>query len=372
MSIRPTRTTPRRRGLLACAAVGALAAPGLAAAQEVNVYNWAFYIGETTIADFEQETGIDATYDVFDSNEQLESLMVTGNSGYDVVVPTAQPFLARGIEGGFYQKLDRSKIPNWSEVDPALLKKLETADPGNQYALPYQWGTNGIGYNAGMIAERAPDAPTNSLRMLFDPELVSQFADCGVTYLDAPTDVMPMVLHYLGLDPNSEDPADYERVEEALLAVRPHLRYFHSSQYLNDLANGEICMALGWSGDVAQAQVNAEEADNGHEIVYTIPEEGTVIWFDTLAIPVDAQNVDEAHAFINFVMAPKNMAGITNLVWFGNPVPASLPLVDEAIKSDPSIFPPPAVQEQLFTIRSLPQRVDRIRNRVWTRVKSGV
>lgn len=360
------------RTFIGAAAMSALIAPALAGAQQLNIYNWSDYIGETTLEDFTAETGIEVTYDVYDSNDVLEAKLLAGNSGYDIVVPTAQPHLARQIQAGIYQELDRSKIPNWENLDEGLMERVESADPGNKHAVIYQWGTNGFGYNRAMIEERMPDAPVNSLDMLFDPDVVSKFADCGVSLLDSPTDVLPMALHYLGYDPNSESLEELAAAEELLLSIRPYIRKFHSSQYIEDLANGDICLALGWSGDIYQASFRAEEAGNGNEIVYVIPEEGTIVWFDMLAIPVDAENVDEAHAFINFILDPEVMAGITNYVAYGNPVPESLPMVDDYIRNDPGIFPPPEVQERLYAVTTVSPRFERERTRTWTRIRTGV
>lgn len=370
---------PVRRLLLgAGAATLALAlapglAPGDAAAQQVvNVYNWSDYIGETTIADFEAETGIRVNYDVYDSNAVVEAKLLAGNSGYDVVVPTAVPYMARQIEAGVYMKLDRSKIPNWDNQDPVLLRPVaERADPGNEHAAVYMWGTNGFGYNVAMIEERMPDAPVDSLAMLFEPEIVAQFADCGVTFLDEASEVFPVLLHYLGHDPYGEDTEALAEAEARMLEIRPHIRYFHSSQYINDLANGEICLAYGWSGDVFQARDRAEEVGQGIEIDYTIPEEGTILWYDMLAIPADAPNPDAAHAFIDYLLRPEVIAEVTNYVVYANAVPAAMEFVDPDIAEDPAVFPPPEVKERLFSAEQVSPQFERLRTRAWTRVRTG-
>lgn len=364
----------RRLLLGAGAAAAALAlVPQDASAQQVlNVYNWSDYIAEDTIANFEAETGIRVNYDVYDSNAVVEAKLLAGSSGYDIVVPTAVPYMARQIEAGVYQKLDRSKIPNWDNQDPTLLRPVaERADPGNEHAAIYMWGTNGFGYNVGMIEERMPDAPVGSLAMLFEPEIVAKFADCGVSFLDEASEVFPVLLHYLGHDPYGEDPDALAEAEARMMEIRPHVRYFHSSQYINDLANGEICLAYGWSGDVFQARDRAEEAGQGVEIDYTIPDEGTVLWYDMLAVPADAPNPEAAHAFIDYLLRPEVMADITNYVVYANAVPASLEFVDPEIAEDTAVFPTDEVKERLFSAEQVSPQFERLRTRAWTRVRTG-
>ncbi len=363
----------RRLGGLLVPGVAGLMAVGwtTAGAQELNVYNWSDYIGETTLEDFVAETGVEVNYDVYDSNDVLEAKLLAGNSGYDVVVPTAQPHLARQIEAGIYMPLDLDRIPNAEGLDPILMERVQAADPDNQHAVIYQWGTNGFGYNRDMILERMPDAPVNSWDMIFNPEVVSQFEDCGVSVLDAATEVFPMALHYLGLDPNTESTDDLAQAEALMMSIRPYVKYFHSSQYINDLANGDTCLSVGWSGDVLQAAYRAEEAENGNDIHYVIPEEGTVVWFDMLAIPADAPNPVAAHDFINFVLRPDVMAGITNYVAYANAVPASLEMVDPEIAEDTRVFPSQEVLERLFVTRVVSPRFERERTRAWTRIRTG-
>ena len=341
-------------------------AGGASADKVVQIYNWSDYIGETTLDDFTKATGIKTKYDVYDDNDVLEAKLLVGNSGYDVVVPTAQPYLSRQIKQGLYQKLDKSKIPNIKNLDPKLMEQLASADPGNEYAVIYQWGTNGIGYNEAKIKERMPDAPTDSFAMILDPEVVKKFADCGVTMLDSATEILPIVLNYLGKDPNSQDPADLKAAEEHMMKIRPYIKYFHSSQYINDLANGDVCLSLGWSGDVIQAASRADEAGNGQVIDYVIPKEGTIIWFDTMAVPKDAPHPDAAFAYINFILDPQVMAGITNYVAYANAVTGSLEYVDDEIKNDPTIYPPPDVQKRLFVVKFERQRAE-----VWTHIRAG-
>jgi len=347
---------------------------GTAAAQEeekvVNVYNWSDYIAEDTLEKFTEETGIEVNYDVFDTNEVVEAKLLAGNSGYDVVVPSAS-FLERQIEAGLFQPLDKSKLSNIDNLDPEIMERVEVNDPGNEHAVVYMWGTTGFGYNVGMIEERMPDAPVDSWDMIFDPEIVSQFADCGVALLDAPAEVIPAALNYLGLDPTSEDPGDLEQAEQLLMEIRPHVRYFHSSQYITDLANGDVCLAHGYSGDVFIARDRAAEADAGIVVDYTIPEEGAVIWFDMMAVPADAPHPDNAHKFIDFVMQPEIAADISNYVYYANANEASFDMIDEEVTGDPAIYPPAEVQEKLFATRAYSPRFDRLLNRVWTRIKTG-
>jgi len=264
----------------------------------LNVYNWSDYIDESVIADFEKETGIDVTYDVFDSNEVLETKLLAGNTGYDIVVPSAS-FLERQIKAGIFQTLDKSKLPNLSNMDPELMAKVARHDPDNAHSVNYLWGTTGIGFNQDKIAERMKDAPTDSFAIFYDPKIVSKFKDCGVAVLDSPTEVLGTVLIYLGKDPNSESPEDLAAAEKVLMSVRPYIKYVHSSKFIDDLANGEICLTMAWSGDVFQARDRAVDASNGIKIDFKIPQEGTMMFFDMLAIPKDAKNVDNAHAFIN-------------------------------------------------------------------------
>lgn len=372
---RPVQWTRSKQAALSAgaAAIALLATSQMVAAQEtLNVYNWSDYIAEDTIANFEEQTGIRVNYDVYDSNSVVEAKLLAGSSGYDVVVPTAVPYLARQIEAGVYMPLDRSKIPNWGKQDPDLLKPVgERADPGNEHAAIYMWGTNGFGYNVKAVEERIPDAPVDSYAMLFEPEILEKLADCGVAFLDEASEVFPVLLHYLGYEPYDEDPDALAAAEERMMELRPHIRYFHSSQYINDLANGEICLAYGWSGDVFQARDRAEEAGQGVEIAYTIPKEGTILWYDMLAIPADAPNPDAAHAFINYLLEPEVIAEITNYVVYANAVPESLEFVDPEIAEDPAVFPNEEVMAQMYSAEIISPRHERLRTRAWTRVRTG-
>lgn len=353
------------------ATLALIAATTTASAETLNVYNWSDYIAEDTIAKFEAATGIDVVYDVYDSNEALEAKLLAGGTGYDIVVPTSD-FLQRQLEAGVYQPLDKSKLPNLVNMDPALMENAAGYDADNAHSVIYMWGTTGIGYNEGMVAERLGEtAPTSSWALIFDPENAAKLADCGIAFLDAPTEVIPAALNYLGLDPNSEVPADIAAAGDLLKSVRPHVRYFHSSQYINDLANGDICVTIGWSGDVLQARDRADEADNGVSVAYVIPDEGALQWFDMLAIPSDAPHPDAAHAFINFIMDPQITADITNYVWYASANAAALPLIDEEIVADPGIFPTDAAKENLWPAKVHSARTDRLITRLWTSIKTG-
>jgi putrescine transport system substrate-binding protein len=347
--------------------------PTTAAAAErlLNVYNWSDYIAEDTVKKFTAETGIRVNYDVYDSNEVLETKLTAGRSGYDLVVPTASPFMARQIQAGLLRPLDRAKLANWGNLDPEILGRLAHYDPGNAYAVPWMWGTVGIGYNVEQVARIMADAPVGSLKILFDPAIVERFKACGVELLDSPTDVMPAALKYLGLDPDSQSKADLDRAVALLLAVRPAVRKFHSSEYINDLANGNACLVLGYSGDVFQAAARAREAGHGVKVAYAIPREGGLLWLDGMVMPKDARNLDEAHRFLDFLMRPEIVVETTNRLGYANGNRASAPLIDPAIKADPTVYPPPEVRARLYTA-SVPSRdYDRLRTRAWTRVKTG-
>jgi putrescine transport system substrate-binding protein len=336
----------------------------------VNVLNWSDYIAESTIADFEKASGIKVTYDVFDSNEVLETKLLAGRSGYDIVVPTA-PFLERQIKAGVFLPLDKSKLPNLKNMDPDLMQRVAAHDPGNQYSLIYLWGTIGLGYNPEQVKRALGTDTIDSWAILLEPENAKKLAKCGIAILDAPTDVYGSVAIYKGLDPNSEKPEDLKVVEDALAAVRPYIRYFHSSSYINDLAAGEICLALGWSGDVLQARDRGAAAARPVAVKYAIPKEGAINYFDMLAIPADAPHPDNAHALLNYLMEPEVIAKITNKVRFANGNSASLPFVDESIRDDPNIYPGPEVRARLHPDLVESQEFSRDLNRAWTRIRSG-
>lgn len=356
-------------GLAVLAMLGSFAIN--AQAETVKVYNWSDYIAEDTLANFEAATGNKVIYDVFDSNEVVEAKLLTGNTGFDVVVPSAS-FLGRQIMAGVFMKLDRNKIPNWKHLDPSLMAKLERVDPGNAHSVPYLWGTTGIGYNVEKVAEiLGEDYEVNSWDMIFKPEVISKLASCGVVTLDAASEIIPAALHYLGFDPNTHNADEIKKAGELIKSIRPHIRYFHSSQYINDLANGDICVAVGWSGDVMQASDRASEAENGVTVDYVIPKEGAAMWFDMLAIPADATNVDGAHQFINYILEPKVTASITDYVWYPNGSKAATPLVNPEITGAENIYPTPEVMDKLYTFDVMPAKVSRVTNRVWTEIKAG-
>lgn len=352
-------------------AASLMATSAMAQGQTVNVYNWSDYIAEDTLEKFTAQTGIAVNYDVFDSNEIVEAKLLAGSSGYDVVIPSGF-FLERQIPIGLFQKLDKSKLSNLGNLVPAITEQVEEYDPGNEYAVTYMWGTTGLGYNIDAVTERlGEDGPLQSWDLLFDPQIAAQLADCGIAVLDAPVEMTAIALNYLGLDPNSEDAGDLAAVEELYAAVRPYIRYFHSSQYISDLANGEICLSVGYSGDVFIAADRAAEANRGVEITYVIPTEGASLWFDMMAIPADAPNPDAAHAFINFILEPQIAADITNYVWYANPNAAADAFVDPEILEDPAIYPTPDVMANLFAPKARTPGYDRLLTRAWTRIKTG-
>jgi putrescine transport system substrate-binding protein len=357
----------------ACLALSAaLLLPALATAQEnvVRIYNWSDYIDPAILDGFTEETGIEVVYDVYDANEVLEAKLLAGSSGYDLVVPTGT-FLARQIQAGIFAELDKSRLENWDGLDPELMERVAKYDPGNAHAFIYMWGTTGFSYNRAMIEERMPDAPLDSWRMMLDPEIVSKFADCGVYMLDAPDEAIPAALNHLGLDPDSKDTGEIERAAEVLRAVRPHIRKFHSSENINALANGDICLAMIWSGDAGIAEARAEEAGQGVDLDYVIPKEGAQLWFDMMAMPADAPHEDAAYAFMDYILRPEVIAQATNYVTYPNAVPASLEHVDPEIKDDPNVYPPEEVRERLFTKTPWDLRVQRFVTRLWTDIMTG-
>lgn len=337
----------------------------------LNVYNWSDYIAEDTIPNFEKKTGVKVVYDVFDSNEMVETKLLAGSSGYDIVVPTLN-FLGRQIQAGVFQKLDKSKIPNLANLDPEMMKRIALQDPGNEYAVPYLWGTTGIGYNVDKItAVFGSTDVTNSWDLVFKPENIAKLKSCGVTFLDTPSELIPIALNYLGEDPNSQDAAVIDKAAALLKTIRPYITNFHSSQYIDSMATGNTCLVVGWSGDIIQARDRAEEAKNGVKIGYSIPKEGAPMWFDMLAIPKDAKHVESANAFINHLLEPQVAANNTNFVSYPNAIPTSTPLVNKDISGDPTIYPPPEVAAKLFTYAIIPPDVDRQYTRIWTQLKTG-
>jgi len=339
--------------------------------RELRVYNWADYILPQTLKDFQDSSKIKLTWDVFDTNEALEAKLLTGNSGYDLVVPS-NSFLDTQIKAGVFQELDKSKLPNWKNLDPALLKLLETNDPGNKHGVPYMYGTVLIGFNPAKVkAALGENAPVDSWDLLFKPENIAKLKQCGVAMLDSPQEILPIALHYLGLPPNSTRQADYDKATQLMLSIRPYITYFHSAKYMTDIANGDICVAIGYSGSFYQFANRAKEAGNGVVVQWRLPKEGAPIWFDTFAIPKSAKNVAEAHEFLNNLLEPKVIAPISDFLGYPNPNVPSMQLVSKAISENTDLTPTAEAQKTLYIVEPLPQKAERIRTRAWTQIKSG-
>ncbi len=358
-----------RLSALACLFAFATA-PALAQGQ-VNVYNWSDYIAEEELKRFEKETGIKVNYTTYDSNEILDAKLRAGRSGYDVVVPTASPFFVRQLAANLYRPLDRSKLKNWQNLDPTVMGSLAKYDSGNTHGVPWMWGTIGIGYNVAEIKKRMGNAPVDSLSMIFDPAIVSRFMDCGVMVLDSANDVIPAALKYLLLDPDSKKPEDLRKAGEVLKAIRPFIRKFHSSEYINALAGGDICLAFGYSGDILQARDRAASASQGREIAYKIPNQGAMIWIDAAAIPKDAPNPDAAHRFIDFLMEPKVAAASSELTGYANGNAAATALLPPSISGNPLIYPNQDDRAKFYTITAGNAEQIRERTRLWTSIKTG-
>ncbi len=346
------------------------AAPLLADDNVVNLYNWSDYRADDTLTNFEKATGIKVVEANYDSNEMLEGKLVAGHSGYDVVVPSGF-FLQHQLPIGLYQKLDKSKLPNLANMALGVMKATEAFDPGNQYAVDYMWGTTALGYNVDKVKAALPDAPINSWDLLFKPENAAKLQACGITILDAPSEVVAIALNYLGLNPNSEKPEDLAKAEALLTSIKPFVRKFDSSGYIDDLANGDACLSLGYSGDVYIAKDRAAKAAKGVNLAYIIPKEGTIEWFDMLAIPADAPHKDNALKFLNYIMEPKVTADISNTVFYANGNKASFALVDPAITGDPNIYPPAEMAAKLTPLQAHSQDFTRLLTRSWTRIKTG-
>jgi putrescine transport system substrate-binding protein len=370
MSRVPTRA--RCSVVIVIASLIALLSPSTSADQrKVNFYNWSNYIAPGVLEDFTRETGIKVVYDTFDANETLETRLLAGKSGYDVVVPTAY-FLQRQIKANVFQKLDRSKLPNLANAWPVVTERLAVYDPGNQYAANYMWGTTGIGFNVKAAQKiLGPDAAIDSWDSVFKPENLAKFRDCGVHVLDSADDILPVALSYLGLDPNSTKQGDLEQAADLIGKIRPYVRKFHSSEYLSALATGEICLVVGWSGDIMQARSRAAEARNGIEIGYVIPKEGAQMFFDNLAIPADAKNVNEAYELIDYLYRPEIAAKNSNFLSYANGNLASQKFIDPKILNDRNIYPDDATLAKLFVITARDPATQRIINRLWTKVKTG-
>lgn len=349
---------------------GAAGGAVLADEKVLNVDNWSDYIQPAVIADFEKQTGIKVNYDVFDSNEILETKLLTGHTNYDVVVPSGA-FLERQLQADIYRKLDKSLLPNLRNVDPDVARAVALYDPGNQYAVDYMWITSGVGYNVASVRDRMPDAPVDSWRMVFDPAVVAKFQACGVSILDAPSEVVGTVLLFLGRDPNSNSPEDLKAAATVLHAIRPYVRHVDSSSYIDNLANGDVCLAMGWSGDIKQAHDRAAEASKGVDLAYSIPKEGAISNYDVLAIPADAPHVKNAHLFIDFLLRPEVAASNSNLIKYANAVSADIQPLSPAVRADPGVYPPAQVRTRLTPERPRPPEYQRLLTRMWTRFKTG-
>lgn len=336
-----------------------------AAEQQVNIYSWSAYLPEQALQRFKDETGIAVKYDIFDSAEALDSKLLTGASGYDVVFPAASG-LARAIKAKAVQPIEHTQLHNYANLDPEMLGKLASADPGNQYGVPYTWGTVGLGINKQAVAKRIPNAPLNSLDLLFKPEYASKLKDCGIAMLDSPQEVISVALNYLGHKPYSTDAAELKQVQQLLATLQPNVRYVATGRHINDLAKGEVCLALTYNGDAAQAAARAVETQQAFEVIYRIPREGTLLWFDTMAIPVDAPHPQQARSFIDFMLRPESIAELTNSVFFANANSKATALVDPAVSGDPDIYPTQEVRARLFGEELLPLRAQRDRTRIWT------
>ena len=363
-------TNSKKKMLIALCLTATAVGVAQAADTSVKVYNWSDYIAEDTNANFEKETGIKVVYDVFDSNETLEAKLLAGASGYDVVVP-GNMFLAKQIKAGVFQKLDKSKLPNWNNLDADLMKALQSTDPGNQYALPYLWGTTGIIYNVDKVKAALGVDTIDSWEVIFEPKNLQKLQACGVTMLDAPQEIMAAALFYQGLNPNPTSAEDIAKAETLMMSIRPYVTYFHSSKYITDMANGDICVSVGWSGDAFQAQARSNEAKNGVNIAYAIPKEGAASWYDMLALPADAKNPEAAHAYLNHLLKPEVIAAVTDYVAYPNGNAASTPLVTEEIRNNPGIYPTPETMKKLYVLGELSQNVQRAMTRSWAKIKSG-
>jgi putrescine transport system substrate-binding protein len=360
-----------RHALLLLLAMLVVSLPARAQDRVLNVYNWTDYIDPMALKRFEEATGVKVNYDEFDSLETLEAKLLTGDSGYDVVVPSDEPTLSRLIAAGALAPIDHASIPNWKNLDPALMQRVARADPGNAHGAIYLYGSTGLAIEPDKIRALAPDAPLDSFSLLFDPKNARRLAPCGIALLDSEIDVIPSVLRYLGKSPDSTDPADLAAVEKVLMAIRPYIRNFASAGTLEALAAGDICLAMDYSGDVAQAAARAAEAHRGITVRYVIPKEGAQIGFDMLAIPADAPHKAIALQFINYLLQPDLMAGITNKVSYPNAVPASRAMIRANLLNDPAVYPSPEAMAQMFQIGPVPLAAERARTRMWARVKAG-
>jgi putrescine transport system substrate-binding protein len=363
------------RPLRAClalllAGISCACSPDPRAEKVVNIYNWADYIGKDTLAQFEKETGIKVVYDTYDADETLEAKMMAGDSGYDIV-STSTDYFSRQIKAGIYQELDRSRLPGWHNLDPEVLAQEAAGDPGNRHAMPYLRHVNGFAYNVDLVKARMPDAPVDSLDMLFKPEIIAKFADCGVTFLDSAEDVLQLALNYLHIDPNTTRPEDYERAEALIMSVRPFVRTFDSTEYMNGLADREFCISMSWSGDYATIKARARSAGRDLPLAFTIPKEGANTSADALLIPKDAPHPESAYAFLNFMLRPEVIAGVTNFTHYANDNLAANQYVNPQILNDPVVYTTPEVRSRLYPSAEVSPALERIRTRTWTRIKTA-
>ena len=349
----------------------ALPSSAQAAGKSVTVFNWADYFAPDAFANFQKATGITANLSVYDSEEMMDAKIMAGNTGFDVVVANAEPYVATESQAGAFQVLDRSKIPNWKNLDPDLMAILAKADPGNQYAAIYDWGTIGLGYNPKMVAKYLPNAPTDSWALLFDPKNAAALQKCGINIIDSAAIMTPIALKYLGLDPDSQNPADLKKVAALLKGIRPYMKTISQTTWLADLATGNLCLSVGWNGDVLQASKRATAAKAGVEVDYVLPKEGSIIWFDTYAMPKNAPNQDEGYAFINYMLSPAAAADNSNYTNYANGVPASKALMRKDLVDDPRVFPSKADVQRLFLQSPVAQHYERLRTRTWENFKNG-
>jgi putrescine transport system substrate-binding protein len=359
-------------GVSACGKKEEKAATTTAAAEEpvLNLYIWNDYLADDTIANFEKETGIKVSVTNFGSNEEVDSKLAPGSSGYDVVTPSASTY-ERQIKAGYYQKLDKALLPNLKNMDPELQNRLALQDPGNEYAVLHMWGTTGIGYNVDKVKAAMPDPPVDSWRLVFDPKVAKSLQKCGIAVLDSATEMFSMTLAAMGKNPNSQDPADLEAAGQELMKIRPFLRYIDTQRMITDLANGEICVAVGYNGDMLQARDRAEENNTGQTVAYTIPKEGTISWYDSYLIPKDAPHPKNAHTFINYMMRPEVIAAVTNYTNYANGNAMATELVDDAVKNDPGVYPPPQILATLAPDLTDTEETTRVMTRLWTRFMTG-
>ena len=364
----------RRQALATMGAAAALATPYVrrarADAGTLNVYNWADYIGENTIADFTKETGIKVVYDMYASTEEMEAKMLAGSSGYDVVLQAGLG-LPRMVKANVYQKLDKSKLDNWKNLDPEILTILQGFDPGNEYGVPYTWGSVGFTYNMDLVRQQLPNAEFDSLETIFNPDNAQKLANCGLSILDSPTDIGPMVLKWMGIDPNKAGPDDYKKMADAFAKIRPYITTFDNTNYLTTLPNGEVCAVNNWSGDYGVAKKRAADAGIKLDLQYFVPKSGAPAWFDVWAIPSDAKNVDNAYIFLNYLLRPEVIAAATDFIGYANANKVATPLVDKAISSDPAVYPDAATKARLFTLTPMTPEQEEALTRVWTEIKTG-